>query len=320
MAIQNTYGLAPYELQNLFTGARKPSDVKKDSVAYNFWCRALYQRMCSIIEFDLPEPWRRARDFFELVLFSRGFMIVFNTQEYGKVFQPATINGFDIYYQPVRAIVANPYMNLLSNEFEIGKDCELIKLTPDFCGVFDIITYYAEKLAMIDGAVNMAIINSKLAYVFGAKNKASAQAIKLIFDKINAGEPTVVYDKQIVDNLGGDEPFEFIDRASLKNSYITTDLLNDAQTLLNSFDCEIGISTIPAEKKERMITDEANARKNDASARITLWDECLRNSLDQVNAKFGLNISFKFRFLDEMDPLMDIDKEGGDKWDLRIVQ
>lgn len=309
-------GYVPYALQNVFDGTMTPSAVKNNSYAYAFWCRALYQRLCSRIEFDLPEEWQRARDFFEACLFARGFVAVFDTKQYGVTFQPANLSGFDWFYQPTTALVSNPKM---SKTFTIGKDCELIKLTNDYNGITSIITYYAEKLATLDGAVNMAIVNSKLAYVFGAKNKAAAQSIKAIFDKINEGEPTVVYDKAITEGLGDEDPFVFLDRQSLKNSYITSDLLSDAQTLLNQFDNEIGIPTLPAEKKERMITDEANARQADCSARITLWDECLRNSIKTVNKKFGLNIKFNFR---TYDVTSDIESDKGDdaKWELHPLQ
>lgn len=308
----NSYALSyfPYQAQNLFDGVIAPSAVKNDSVAYAFWCRSLYQRLCSIIEFKLPDNWERAHDFFEACLFGRGFCAVFEDKKFGVSFQPASISGYDFYYQPTKAIVSNP---LLSKEFEIGKDCELIKLTNDYSGVVDIVAYYAEKLATIDGAVNMSIINSKFAYVLGAKNKAAAQAIKMIFDKVNKGEPLVIYDKTIVEGLGEEEPFEFIDRSGLKNSYITSDLLNDFQTLINQFDTEIGIPTLPAEKRERMITDEAHARDADSSARIALWNESLTKSIDNVNKKFGTDISFRFKFLDQnntedQDPEETLDK------------
>lgn len=309
MITDNKMGFIPYELQNVFDGSRTPTSVKNNSYAYAFWCRALYQRLCSIIEFELPEEWKRAKDFFEACLFGRGFLAVLETSDYGTIFQPGNISGFDLYYQPVRCLIANPYITLPNGgEFTIGKDCELIKLTPDFNGVCDIVTYYAEKLATIDGAINMSIINSKLAYVFGAKNKAGATAIKAIFDRINAGEPTIVYDTKIIENIGDNEPFEFIDRSSLKNSYITTDLLTDFKTLLDSFDTEIGIKTLGvSEKRERLISDEVNARQADASARITLWDECLKNSIENVNKKFGLSIGYTFRFLE--DPFTDINIE-----------
>lgn len=311
------YNYIPFSMQNIFDGTRHPAAVKNDAAAYLFWCRALYQRLCSVIEFkNLPENWERARDLFEAALFYRGFVCVFDDVKFGLSFQPANLLGYDFYYQPTQAIVANPK---LSKTFDIGKDCELIKLTNDFNGVCDIVAYYAEKLATIDGAVNMAIINSKLAYVFGAKNKAAAQAVKMIFDKINAGEPTVVYDKQLTESLGDDEPFEFLDRQSLKNSYITTDLLADAETILNDFNREIGIPTLP-EKRERMITNEAEALTADSSARITLWDECLRNSIKEVNSMFNTNIGYTFRFLDNGPEVSAEDEELERKFKSWVMQ
>lgn len=308
----------PYRLENLFTGTGKPAPVKNNSIAYAFWKRALFQRLCSIIEFELPENWERARDYFEACLFCRGFVGVFDTDKFGIAFQEGQISGFDFYYQPTKFIVSNP---ALSKTFTIHEDCSLIKLTNDFRGCMDTIDYFAEKLATLDGAVNMAIINSKLAYVFAAHNKQSANAVKMIFDKINAGESTIVYDAKITDGLGDTEPFTFLDRASLKNSYITTDLLNDAQTILNQFDAEIGIPTIPAEKRERMITDEANSRKADSTARVTLWDECLKNSIKEVNSMFGLNIKYKFRFLENDIPEEDSEEKGdSNSWEFQLSQ
>lgn len=308
-------GFIPYALQNVFDGTITPSAVKNNSYAYSFWCRALYQRLCSRIEFNLPENWNRAKDFFEACLFARGFVAVFNTDEYGVTFQPANISGYDWFYQPTKALVSNPK---LSKEFTIGTDCSLIRISNDYMGITSIITYYAEKLATLDGAVNMAIINSKFAYVLGAKNKAAARSIEMIFDKINKGEPTIVYDKALTEGLGDEDPFEFIDRSSLKNSYITSDLLNDWSTLLKNFDNEIGIPTAPAEKRERMISDEVNSRQADCNARISLWDECLRNSIDETNKMFGTNITYRFKTYDVNEEVTE-DQEGGEKWEFRSL-
>ena len=297
----------PYFDQNYYDGTRAPSPVHNNSAAFWFWCRALYQRAASTIEFKLPKSWNRARDLFEAILFNRGYLAVFNTKEYGVTFQPCTLYGYDWFYQPTQAVISNPK---LSKTFTIGEDCSLIKLTPDWRGIYDIIFYSAERLATLDSAINMAITNSKFAYVLGAKNKASSAAIKMIFDKINKGESTIVYDQRLTEGLGDESPFEFLDRGNLKNSYITTELLNDFQTILNQFDTEIGIPTIPAEKRERMISDEANSKFADASSRITLWDECLSNSIDEVNRMFGTSISYKFKYLDMMNASMNDPQEG----------
>ena len=296
MAIQ----YAPYRLEDFFSGVRSPNAVvKNDSEAYWFWIRALYQRLCSVIEFDLPENWNRARDFFEAILFSQGYLAVFKHKEFGTVFQPCTLSGYDFYYQPTRAIITNPLMNY-ANEYTIGEDCSLIKLTNDFRGTLDIVAYFAAKLATISGAVDMNLINSKFGYLIGAKNKQAARAIEMMFDRMNKGEPLVCYDRSIVEGLGDEDPFVFIDRNSIKNSYVTTDLLSDAQTLINSFDTEIGIKSLSVvNKRERMNVDEVNAGNADANARITLWRECLTNSIREVNKMFDLDIKFKFKFIDQ---------------------
>lgn len=299
----------PYREANYVEGVRRPNTQHINSQAYNYWMRALVHRCLSIIKFNLPDKWERVHDFFEYMLITRGFLAVFDAgPKFGISFQPCELSGYDFYYQPTDAIIANPQY---SNTLNIGKDCALIRLTPDYMGVLDICAYYASKLAMMDGAIDMAITNSKLAYVLAAKSKSAASALGMIFDRLNAGESTIIYDKKIMESLGNDEPFEFLDRQSVKNSYLTTDLLRDIQTIINQFDTEIGIPTLPTvEKKERMITDEATSKNADTSARVSLWDESLSKSIADVNKMFGLDISYEFVFLDQMqDDTSDVEPD-----------
>ena len=287
----------PYREANFVEGVRKPGTRHINSDAYHFWCRRLIHRCLSIIKFELPDNWERVHDFFEYVLITRGFLAVFDNKDFGISFQPCELSGYDFYYQPTDAIIANPQY---SDTLKIGEQCALIRLTPDYMGILDIVRYYAAKLASMDGAVDMAITNSKLAYVLAAKSKGAAAALAMIFDMINNNESTIIFDKKIMDALGSDEPFEFLDRQSVKNSYLVTDLLRDIQTIINQFDTEIGIPSLPTvEKKERMITDEAQSKNADTSACVKLWDESLSKSIDEVNRMFGINIGYKFVFLDD---------------------
>ena len=175
---------------------------------------------------------------------------------------------------------------------EIGKDCEILKITPDWTGIWDVIQYYAAKLSTLDNAINMSLINNKYAFMLTAKNKGAAEALKKMLDKINKGEPAVIVDQRVSNDPNDKtEPWQFWDRKNLKDSYLTTMQLQDFRTLLNNFDSEIGIPTLPTEKKERMITDEAQATKMDSMARITVWLETFNESAKAVNEHFGLNIS-----------------------------
>ena len=289
-----------YEQINIAAGTYNPSPVKSyNNQTFKLWERALFQRATSVIESELPESWDGTiKDFFYYCLFRFGFVCIFDSAEYGLSFQPCTLSGYDFYYQPTRALIANPALKE-GLKLEIGKECEILKLTPDFFGVWDIISYYAEKLSTLDNAINMSLINNKFAFILGARNKVAGQALKKMLDKINKGEPAVIYDMKLLnDPTDKEEPFQVWERkSSLKESYLTTDQLKDFQTILNNFDNEVGIPTIPYEKKERMITDEAKSRQLDAQSRSTIWLECLQSSAERVKRLYpDITLNFSLRY------------------------
>lgn len=293
-----------YERLNEIEGCYIPSAVKSiNNKTFEFWERSLFQRACSVlVAQDLPEEWvGDIKDFLYYCLFRFGKVIVWESAEYGKAFQPGNLKGYNFYYQPTSALIANPLLQQ-SLELEIGRECEILKLTPDYRGVWDIISYYAEKLATLDNAINMSLINNKFAFILGARNKVAGQALKKMLDKVNRGEPAVIYDMKLLnDQTDKTEPFQVWERQrSLKDSYLTTDQLRDFQTLLNNFDAEIGIPTIPYEKKERMVASEADSRVMDSQSRATIWMETLNSSAEKINRLYpDINIKFELRFKPE---------------------
>ena len=165
-------------------------------------------------------------------------------------------------------------------------------------GVWDIIWYYAEKLSVLDNAINMSLINNKFAFFLGARNKTASGALKKMLDLVNKGEPAVVYDMKLLNDPTDKEmPFQQWQRDNLKNSYLTTDQLMDFQTLLNNFDAEVGIPSVPYQKKERMVTDEANMRGYDAKARSLTWYNTLTTSIDDIKKIYpDINLSVKLHY------------------------
>ena len=282
-----------YEQLNRIQGGYTPSCIKPyNNKAFMFWERALFQRACSVINFKLPDSWNGSiRDLFYFIMFKNGFSVVFNNEDMGTVFSWASLTGFDFWYRPTNAIIANPALKNSLN-LKIGEECAVLKLTPDYMGVWDIISYFAEKLALLDNAVNISLINNKYAFMLGAKNKAAGEALKKMLDKINEGQPAVIFDQKLANDPNDKtEPWQFWDRGNLKEKYLTTDQLRDFQTILNNFDTEIGIATLPIEKKERMIVDEANMKQNDALSRSTIWLDTFNSSAKEANELFRLNIS-----------------------------
>lgn len=306
MAYVAHYAPLNYDQINAIEGCYTPSMVKSfNNKVFTLWERALFQRAASVIDFEnLPDNWEGAvKDFFIYCLYRFGYIGVFETEQNGLIFQPGTLSGFNIYYQPVKFIVANPHLDesITNKEFTIGEDAELIKLTPDYMGVWDIIGYYAEKLATLDNALNMSLINNKFAFMLAAKNKQASEAFKKMIDKVNAGEPAVIYDMKLVnDTQDKTEPWQLWSRDHMKENYLTTMQLADFNTILHNFDKEVGIPTTPVEKKERMISDEANSTVIDAISRSEIWLNTLNSSLKLVNAKYNLDIRAKRHYSEEV--------------------
>lgn len=286
-----------YSQINTAAGTYNPSMVKSiNNKTYAFWERSLFQRVCSVIEFDLPIEWDgNIKDFFYYCLFKYGYIAISKNAEFGQFFQPCTLSGYDFYYQPTDALISNPQYN---NRLSIGNECEILKLTPDYMGVWDIISYYAEKLSILDNAINMSLINNKFAFFLGARNKTAGEALKKMLDKANKGEPAIIYDLKLLnDPTDKDIPFQTWERKDLKSSYLTTDQLMDFQTLLNNFDTEIGIPVLPYQKKERMVTSEAESKVIDATSRSIVWYETLISSIDRVKKLYpDITLSVKLRY------------------------
>lgn len=300
-----------YNQLNIVESSYQPSVVKNNSVAFAYWQRSLFQRACSVLEFTLPDDWTgKTRDFFYYCLFRFGYVAVFDRPEFGRVFQPATLNGINFYYQPTRALIANPAIPE-SLDLEIGRECEILKLTPDYIGIWPIIDRYAQKLATLDGAIDMSIVNNKFAFILAAKNKAAAAALKKMLDKVNAGEPAVILDMKVLnDEVDKTEPWQSWMRDHLKENYLTTDQLKDQQTILNAFDSEIGIPTTPYQKQERMTDFESRSRSVDSKARMTVWLDTLNSSIEEVKKLYpDIKLSVNYRYEDEAK---EVDDDAGD--------
>ena len=288
------------QLINILESIHVPNTYWKGKTqTYLYWFRSLLHKIDSSLIFDgLPAEW--SNDFFMICLWALGRVVVFKTNrddiadKYGSVtFQPCTLSGYDWFYQPNKATVSNP---MYEREFTLGEDAELIKLTPDYCGILDIIDYYASKLAEMSKGIDMGIINAKLPCILTAKNDAQAETLHKVYDKVQAGEPLVVY-KELEDNgeiMPTKSAFEEWSQ-DYKKTYVVHNLLEDMQLILDSFYVEIGLP-VAIEKKERLVTSEADFASAQSQARISCWLETLKESLARVNKMFNTTITCEVAF------------------------
>lgn len=296
-----------YDQINLIEGTYTPSALKNNSESFDYWMRTLFNRASSNLIFGLPDFWQGdIENFFYFCMLKYGFVSVQDLtgkseegNKIGMCFSPVSLTGINFYYQRTAAILANPTLSD-TYELEIGKDCALICMTPDKMGIWDVLERYALQLSNLDNAINMSIVNNKVPFILGGKTKAAVQTLKKLMDKVNSGQPAVFFDNRIMDDPQnkGESPFQFLKLLdNPKQNYLTTDQLIDLHTILSDFDAEVGIPTIPYQKKERETAFESESKVADGQARSLVWDRTIQSSIKNVHKLYpDLPISFRLRW------------------------
>lgn len=288
----NGYGMPVlYDYNNAYNGQINPSTVHVTNTGLQWYFkRYLLQKAMAVFEWTLPESWNR--DYFLYVLYCWGFIGVVNTDKFGVICQGAALKGYGVYYQPTHLVIANPLLTGIL-EPEIGTQAALIKLQPDYRGVMDRINFYADMLALSAETAGVDLVNSRLAYVFGAQNKQQAESFKKMFDGIASGQPAQFIDKSLFNEDG--TPNWLLFNQNIKNTYIAGDILDDMRKWELKFDTDFGINNSSIEKKERMLVDEVNSNNEE----IRLWSdlalEQLRKGCAEARRLFGINIDVKYR-------------------------
>lgn len=290
-----------YDYKNARNSTVNPSTVHiRDTGLQRYFARYLLQKTISVFKWDMPKTW--SRNYLLYTLYCWGYVAVINTDKFGVIPQQCTLGGFDVFYQPKFATVANPLLRGIINPV-IGKQCELLRLQPDYGGVMDIVNFYADMLALSAETASTNLLNSKLAYVFASDGKAGAESFKKLYDQIASGEPAAYIDKNLYRD-DGTPTWNFFNQ-NLKETYIAGDILNDMRLWEMKFDNEIGIPTTNTTKKERLITDEANSAIEESRTKAQLWLDELQESCRKINNMFGISLWVDWRENNARDTLID---------------
>ena len=263
------------------------------NASMDYWQRSLLQRLTALIDFEnlpetSPEQYGWDKDALKYALFMLGYQVVFRSKTYGIVPQPGTLSGYSLQYQPSDVMVSTPYFQF-TEPLKLGIQAELIKLTPDYTGLWDIVTKYSAELREIDTSIRSSARNSRLAYALIAAGDKGARTLQAIREKIINGDDVIVDEKIMRDKVNPDTPPWFQFDRDLKSNYILGDLLDARRTTLVDFYREIGVRMVD-EKKERMITSEVDAGNAETFIRAEVWIETLKESCEKVNKMFGTNI------------------------------
>lgn len=276
----------------------------KSNIAFMF-SRYLLQKAISVFEWKLPQTWDK--DYFLYALYCWGHLAIINTDKFGVIPQACGLMGYNVFYRPTNAIITNPLLTGIIQP-RIDKECVVMKLQPDYCGIMDLVNYYANLLTEAAMCLGVNLNNSKPALLFLANNKAAADSYKKAFDAMSNGQPAVVMTKSLT-GPDGSQTWNVIQQ-HVKEDYIADRLLSDMRKIEAMFDTDIGIPNANTDKRERLITDEVNANNIETYSKCALWLEQLQASCEKARRMFGIDISVDWRKIEVAESVKEADNNG----------
>lgn len=262
----------------------------------NYYKDYLLKKVFGLYKFTLPKSWDG--DFFRYALFTKGFIATFDEGErYGVIPQPCNLHGYNVFYRPTRAIITNPCI-IKSRDLLIDKECTIIKLTPNYKGIWDIIDFYGDMLALCAASTSTNILNTRLAYVFMAKDKTAAESFKKMFDMIESGDPAVVIDKKLMNDDGSPAWQSF--SQNIGQNFIAPQILECMETIEDKFDQTIGIPNANTDKRERLIKAEVESNNIDTRILADVIYDTIKSGIEKHNKMFPdymMNIEYKYKNL-----------------------
>lgn len=282
-----------YDYANVVDSYYSPSEIHlTDTKVVQFYQRYLLQKAMSPFKWTLPENW--AKNYFLYTLYEFGYLAVINTDKFGVIPQACGLMGYNVFYQPARAIITNPLLTGI-REPRIGEECTIIRLQPNYSGVMDIVSYHARLLGLAYETLTTNLLNSKLAYVATAENKADAEMFKKLYDQIASGVPSVVHRKRQGAIDESTPPFNLFQQ-NIGQNFITPELLESMREIEMHFDNELGIPVnMQEQKKERTLSAEVNVNQFETRSKCALWLEELQKACKETRDMFGIDISVDWR-------------------------
>lgn len=272
----------------------KMYDVADVNQGFRYWFWKLLNICISMFDYsNLPPMLPRREIEINLILTNHCVIFQDENQDNSLITASTNIYGFDVYYNPVNAIFANP--NLKYKKLSIGDNCEIIynnelkdnvEYIPSDGSLKTFIYRYARMLADIESTINIYTVNTRLTSYPVASNDKVASSIKSFFKRLKEGKNAIISDDAIIQEFRSID----INRASIRDGI--NDLLIARDKILEMFYRDIGVRMYNP-KKAQVTEDEIEVNNQ---LLLISKEDMLRErkeGIERVNNMFGTDISVK---------------------------
>lgn len=166
------------------------------------------------------------------------------------------------------------------------EDCVIIENNKLRLPTDPFIMFYVNKMAEAERTMDVNIKACKTPVIFACDDK-DVLTFKRIFQQVDGNVPAIFADRGL--NLDSIQSFQ----TGVK--FMGKDLMDYSNSVENKLLTFLGVNNSAVDKKERLITDEANANNQLISEFAELQLEARQRACKAINEMYGLNVSVKRR-------------------------
>lgn len=219
----------------------------------------------------------------ERLLFRYGKAIFFRDPDMGFMCLEAQESGkVNVYGDPLGYVAhgINYHKHYMAGDCIIVENNKLRIPTDPF------VMFYVNKLTEAERTMDVNIKACKTPVIFACDDK-DVLTFKRIFQQVDGNTPAIFADRGL--NLDSIQSFQ----TGVK--FMGKDLQDYANSVENKLLTFLGLNNTPVDKKERLITDEAQANDQLIASFAELQMEARKRAAEEINDLFGLSVSVKRR-------------------------
>jgi hypothetical protein len=231
----------------------------------------------------------------EAQLFSHGKAIFYRSADKGFMCLRCDDSGqVNVYNDPLGYIASG----VGYTERVPAEDCVIIENNKLRIPTDPFIMFYVNKLVEAERTMDVNIKACKTPVVFACDDK-DVLTFKRIFQQVDGNTPAIYADRGL--NMDSIQAFQ----TGVK--FMGKDLQDYANSVENKLLTFLGLNNTPVDKKERLITDEAQANNQLIASFADLQMEARKRAAEAINEKYGLNVSVKRREAAVENPVEEVE-------------
>ena len=177
-------------------------------------------------------------------------------------------------------------------------DCVIIENNMLRLPTKDVILFYVNKIAEAERTMDVNIKANKSPVILMCDNN-DVLSFKRVFQMVDGNTPAIFADRSM--NMDG------VQALDLKAKFLGNDLMDYKHSVEAELMTFLGINNPAVDKKERLITDEANSNNQLIYSYSEMQLEARRRACEAINAKYGLNLTVERRQTEQPAPEKEAD-------------